>query len=130
MARGGNAPLSFLSPTERAQLAHWQRSTTIPAELAKRGPIILLRADGLARAEMARRLAMGRRIVRTWRKRVLHQRLAGLSDKPGRGRQPRFSPRGGGASGQDGWRAAGSARAFPLPGGWPRTGPATRTRGH
>jgi hypothetical protein len=108
MARGGNSPLSiFLSPTERAQLEYWQRSTTIQAGLAKRGEIILLRADGLALAEMARLLAMGRRIVRTWLTRFLNQRLAGLSDKPGRGRQPLFSPRGGGASGQDGWRAAG-----------------------
>jgi DNA-binding CsgD family transcriptional regulator len=108
MARGGNSPLSiFLSPTERAQLEHWQRSTTIQAGLAKRGQIILLRADGLALAEIARRLAMGRRIVRKGLKRFLNQRLAGLSDQPGRGRQPLFSPRGGGASGQDGLRAAG-----------------------
>jgi DNA-binding CsgD family transcriptional regulator len=108
MARGGKSPFSiFLSPAERAQLEHWQRSTTIQAGLAKRGQIILLRADGLALAEIARRLAMGRRIVRKWLKRFLNQRIAGLSDKPGRGRQPLFSPRGGGASGQDGLRATG-----------------------
>jgi Helix-turn-helix domain len=108
MARGCKSPfIIFLSPAERAQLEHWQRSTTIPAGLAKRGQIILWRADGLALAAMARRLAVGRRIVRKWLKRVLNQRLAGLSDKPGRGRQPVFSPRGGGASGQDGLRAAG-----------------------
>jgi hypothetical protein len=108
MARGCKSPfIIFLSPAERAQLEHWQRSTTIPAGLAKRGQIILLRADGLALAAIARRLAVGRRIVRKWLKRFLNQRLAGLSDKPGRGRQPVFSPRGGGASGQDGLRAAG-----------------------
>jgi DNA-binding CsgD family transcriptional regulator len=108
MARGGNSPfLLLLSSAERAQLAHWQRSTTIQAGLAKRGHIILWRADGLALAEIARRLGGGRRIVRTWLKRFLNQRLAGLSDKPGRGRQPVFSPRGGGTSGQDGLRATG-----------------------
>jgi DNA-binding CsgD family transcriptional regulator len=108
MARGGKSPfMIFLSPAERAQLEHWQRSTTIQAGLAKRGQIILLRADGLALAEIARRLAMGRRIVRKWLKRFLNQRIAGLSDKPGRGRQPLFSPRGGGVSGQDGLRATG-----------------------
>jgi Helix-turn-helix domain len=108
MARGGKSPfIIFLSPAERAQLEHWQRSTTIKAGLAKRGQIILLRADGLALAEIARRLAMGRRIVRKWLKRFLNQRIAGLSDKPGRGRQPLFSPRGRGASGQDGLRATG-----------------------
>jgi hypothetical protein len=130
MARGSTSPfLSLLSPAERAKLAHWQRSTTIPAGLAKRGPISLWRADGLALAELARRLAMGRRIVRPWLKRCLNQRLAGLSDKPGRGRQPMFSPCGGGVSGQEGLRATGYARAFPLPMGWPCTGSATRTRG-
>ena len=93
MARGSNSPLSILlSPTERAHLEHWQRSTTIQAGLVKGGHIILWRADGLALAEMARRLAMGRRIVRKWLKRFLNQRLAGLSDKPSRGRQPLFSP--------------------------------------
>jgi Helix-turn-helix domain len=130
MARGGTSPVIIvLSPAERAPLAHWQGSTTIKAGLAKGGPIIPLRADGLALAEIARRLAMGRRLVRHWRKRFLHQRSAGLSDKPGRGRPPLFSPRGRGTSGQDGLRATGSALAFPLPVGWPRTGPATRTRG-
>ena len=108
MARGCKSPfIIFLSPAERVQLEHWQRSTTIEARLAKRGQIILLRAEGLALAEMARRLGVGRRIVRTWLKRFLNQRLAGLSDKPGRGRQPVFSPRGGGTSGQDGLRATG-----------------------
>jgi hypothetical protein len=100
MARGCISPLIiFLSPVERAQLEHWQRSTTIQAGLAKRRQIILLRADGLALTEIGRRLGMGRRIVRKWLKRFLNQRLAGLSDQPGRGRQPIFSPRGGGASG-------------------------------
>ena len=108
MARGRKSPLRiFLAPAERAQLEHWHRSTTIQAGLAKRGQIILLRADGLALTEIARRLGVGRRIVRKWLKRFLNQRLAGLSDKPGRGRQPVFSPRGGGVSGQDGLRATG-----------------------
>jgi hypothetical protein len=108
MARGCRSPFSiFLSPVERAQLEQWQRSTTIQAGLAKRGQIILLRADGLALTEIARRLGVGRRIIRKWLKRFLNQRLAGLSDKPGRGRQPVFSPRGGGTSGQDGLRATG-----------------------
>jgi hypothetical protein len=107
MARGCKSPLIiFLSPAERAQLEQWQRSTTIQAGLAMRGQIIRLRADGLALTEIARRLAVGRRIVRKWLKRFLNQRLAGLSDKPGRGRRPVFSPRGGGAPSQDGLRAA------------------------
>jgi hypothetical protein len=108
MARGCKSHSTIvLSPVERAQLAHWQRSTTVQAGLATRGQLILWRADGLALTEMARRLGVGWRLVRTWLKRVRKQRLAGLSAKPGRGRQPVFSSRGGSVSGQDGRRATG-----------------------
>jgi hypothetical protein len=103
MARGRKSPyVIFLAPVERAELEHWQRSTTIQAGLATRAKIILLRADGLALSEIAQRLALGRRIVRKWLKRFLNRRLAGLADTPGRGRKPVFSPRGRGASGQAG----------------------------
>ena len=108
MARGRKSPCTiFLAPTERAELEHWQRSTTIPAGLARRAKIILLRADGLALSEIARRLAVGRRVVRKWLHRFINKRIPGLSDKPGRGRQPVFSPRRGGASGRTGLRATG-----------------------
>ncbi len=108
MARGRKSPyVMFLSPAERAELEHWQRSTTIQAGLAKRAQIVLLRAEGLALSEIARRLAVGRRIVRTWLQRFINKRMAGLADKPGRGRQPVFSPRSRRASGQAGLRATG-----------------------
>jgi DNA-binding CsgD family transcriptional regulator len=108
MARGRKSPFHiFLAPAERAQLEHWQRSTTIQAGLAKRAQIILLRAEGLALAEIARRLAVGRRIVRKWLRRFINKRIPGLANKAGRGRKPVFSPHGGGASGQAGLRAAG-----------------------
>jgi|SRR5687768_13027216 hypothetical protein len=108
MVRGRKSPyVIFLSPAERAELEHWQRSTTIQAGLAKRAKIILLRAEGLALSEIARRLAMGRRIVRKWLQRFINQRMRGLSDKPGRGRQPVFSPSGRDPSGQAGLRATG-----------------------
>jgi DNA-binding CsgD family transcriptional regulator len=93
MARGCKSSfIVFLSPAERAQLEHWQRSTTIQAGLAKRAKIILLRAEGLSLSAIARRLELGRRIVRKWVQRFLNQRMAGLADKPGRGREPVFSP--------------------------------------
>jgi helix-turn-helix protein len=108
MARGRKSPyVIFLSPTERAELEHWQRSTTIQAGLARRAKIILLRADGLPLSEIACRLAIGRRIVRKWLRRFINKRLPGLVDKPGRGRQPVFSPRSGRPSGQDGLRETG-----------------------
>lgn len=103
MARGRKSPfVIFLAPAERAELEHWQRSTTIQAGLARRAKVILLRADGLPLSEIARRLGMGRRIVRTWLLRFINKRTAGLADKHGRGRQPVFSPRGRRASGQTG----------------------------
>jgi Homeodomain-like domain len=108
MARGRKSPLRiFLAPAERAQLEHWHRSTTIQAGLAKRAQIILLRAEGLARSKIARRLAVGRRLVRKWLQRFINKRTPGLADKAGRDRKSVFSPRGGGASGQAGLRAAG-----------------------
>ena len=103
MARGRKSPfVMFLAPAERAELAHWQRSTTIQAGLARRATIILLRAEGLPLSEIARRLAMGRRIVRKWLQRFINKRMAGLADKRGRGRQPVFSPRHRRASRQTG----------------------------
>jgi DNA-binding CsgD family transcriptional regulator len=108
MARGRKSPfIVLLAPAERAQLEHWQRSTTIQAGLAKRAHIVLLRAEGLALSEIARRLRVGRRIVRKWLQRFLNKRMPGLSDKPGRGRRPVFSPRSGDPSGQAGLRATG-----------------------
>ena len=121
MARGRKSPyILFLAPVERAELERWQRSTTIPAGLAKRATIILLRVEGLALSAIARRLEVGRRIVRKWVQRFLKRRIPGLSDKPGRGRRPVFSPRSGGASGQAGLRAPGSPRPLPLAVGLPR----------
>lgn len=107
MAYGRKSPyIVTLSQDERTELERWQRATTIQAGLAKRAKVILLRAEGHPLSAIARRLEMGRRIVRKWITRFLLHRIAGLSDKPGRGRQPVFSPRGGRPSGQDGVRAA------------------------
>jgi hypothetical protein len=108
MARGRKSPyLIFLAPVERAALERWQRSTTISVGLAKRAKIILLRAEGLSLSAIARRLEVGRRIVRKWVQRFLSKRISGLVDKPGRGRRPVFSPRSRRAAGQAGLRATG-----------------------
>jgi transposase len=93
MAYGRQSPYHIsLSPTERAELERWQRATTIQAGLAKRAKIIRLHAEGHALMAIARRLEVGRRIVRKRGTRFLKHRIAGLSDKAGRGRQPVFSP--------------------------------------
>ena len=90
---GRHSPLVVvLSPEERQELQHWQRSTSTPAGLVRRAGAILLVSEGLCLSEVARRIGMGRRIVRKWATRFIKDRLAGLSDKPGRGRKPHFSP--------------------------------------
>ena len=82
MARDRKSPfLIFLLPAERAELEHWQHSTTIQAGLARRAKIILSRAAGLPLANIARRLAMGRRIVRKWLQRFINKHMPGLADK-------------------------------------------------
>lgn len=130
MARGRRSPFTIiLAPAERAQLEYWQRSTTILAGLAKRAHIVLWRAEGLALSEIARLVGLGRRIVRKWLQRFINQRIPRLSDKPGRGRRPVFSPRRGGPSCQAGLRATGYARPLPLTVGLPGTGAPTGTRG-
>lgn len=103
MHRGRQSPyVVLLSCEERAELERWHRSTTIRSGLATRAQIVLLRAEGFALSEIARRLDIGRRIVRKWVSRFETGRLPGLYDKAGRGRRSVFSPGSGGASGQVG----------------------------
>src|SRR5207244_9627312 len=61
-----------------------------------RAKIVLLAAEGLENAEIARRLDTTREAVSRWRKRFYDERLQGLEDRPRAGRPRRFSPRGGG----------------------------------
>ena len=90
MARGRKTTLKIhLTPEERRTLMSWQRSTTIPAGLAKRSRIILLLADGEAISHIALIVGISRRFVYKWVSRFLAYRLDGLVDKAGRGRKAR-----------------------------------------
>src|SRR5919206_4546339 len=90
MARGRTTSLAIrLTPMERQTLQAWQRATTIPAGLARRGRIILLMADRIPIAHIAATVGISRRFVYKWVQRFLHEGLEGLTDKPGRGRRPR-----------------------------------------
>lgn len=123
MARGRKSSLRILlSSEERATLEHWQRSTTIAAGLARRGKIILLLAAGHSQSDVAGAVGVQRTVVRKWAKRFLAQRLAGLSDAPGRGAKGGFPPGGRHPRGTPGLRAAGPGRPQPLPVGLHRTG--------
>ena len=62
------------------------RSQTVPASAAQRARIVLLAADGVPNAEIARRVGVSRPTVVGWRQRYLDQGLQGLDDhdRPGR----------------------------------------------
>ena len=57
-----------------------------------RAKAILLAAEGLQNKQIGDRLQMPRQIISKWRKRFFDERLAGLQDRPRRGRPGRFSP--------------------------------------
>jgi hypothetical protein len=86
MVRGRSTSLTIrLTPAERQTLRAWQRATTIPAGLARRGRIILLMADQIPIARIAATVGISRRFVYKWVRRFLEKGLEGLADKPGRG---------------------------------------------
>ena len=86
MARGHKTSLTIdLTLEERQMLLAWQQSTTIRAGYARRGRIILLVAEGMAISHIADTVGIGRRFVYKWAKRFLHERVAGLTDRQGRG---------------------------------------------
>ena len=92
MARGRITSFMVrLTPADRRTLLAWQRSTTIPAGVARRGRIILLLANGVTITDIAATVGMSRRHTYKWIQRFVQEGLEGLQDKPGRGR--RSNPR-------------------------------------
>jgi DNA invertase Pin-like site-specific DNA recombinase len=88
MARGRTTSLTIrLTPAERQTLLAWQRSTTIPAGLARRGRILILRADGVSITTIAITVGISRRFVYKWVQRFQQVGLVGLAVRPGRGRR-------------------------------------------
>ena len=86
MVQGRKTSLTIrLTPTERQTLMAWQRSTAVPAGLARRGRIILLLAEQMPIVEIAATVGISRRFVYKWVHRFLQEGLAGLANKPGRG---------------------------------------------
>ncbi len=105
--RGRKSALTIvLTPADRAEIERWQRATTGPAGLARRGRALLLLEQARTLKDTAARCGLSVRHVRKWAKRYRLHGLAGLRDKPRPGRKPVFSPRGGAPHGQDGLRAA------------------------
>jgi len=91
----------ILASEERSYLEQQIRSRRVSLGLARRCRAVLGVADGLPLVEVARLVDLTEKHVRKWVQRFLKDRLPGLRDRPGRGRKPVFSPRGGDARGED-----------------------------
>ena len=85
-----------LTDPEREVLEHLARSYTLPYWQVMRAQMVLMAAQGMRNDQIAARLCCGREVVSQWRKRFFEQRLAGLEDRPRRGRPPTFPPSGPG----------------------------------
>lgn len=84
-----------LPPEERQSLEAVARRYTVPYCHVLRAKIVLLAAAGWENKAIGERLDTPRQIVRKWRRRYLEEGLAGLEERPRRGRPRRFPPRSG-----------------------------------
>jgi hypothetical protein len=101
------APLKVVVDREqRMVLDDIARAMVLPYRDVIRARTILMLADGVSQAEVARRVGLRRRIVRKWAERFVERGLLGLEDAPRSGRPPRFSPDRGDSPGQTRLRAA------------------------
>ena len=85
-----------LAEEEQRILEARARKYTLPYREVLRAQMVLLAAQGLRNDEIAARLNTRREVVSQWRKRFFEQGLAGLEERPRRGRPPTFPPRGAG----------------------------------
>ena len=76
----------MLRAGDEPRLTAMARSQTVTAAAAQRARIVLLAADGVPNAEIARRVGVTRPTVVGWRQRYLESGISGLSDldRPGR----------------------------------------------
>jgi transposase len=77
-----------LGPQEKETLETLMRSRTVPAGIYQRACIILWSSEGQTPSEIAARLGHKFDNVVKWVRRFNEQGLAGLEEKPGRGRKP------------------------------------------
>jgi len=107
MAQGRKTQLRVIPSREhRRVLQSWQRATTFPTGVARRGRLILLLAHGASVSDAGRQAGMARRLVYKWAERFRQEGPSGLFDRPRPGRPPSFSPRGAGSRRPDRVRAA------------------------
>ena len=82
MPRGRKTALSVqLTPAQRQTLLAWQRSTAIPAGLARRGRMVVLLAERMTIADIVKTVGISRRFVYKWVQRFVAQGVEGLYEK-------------------------------------------------
>jgi len=82
----------ILARKEKEILEAITRKYTSPYRDVMRSKVVLLAAQGFRNKEIGERLDLPRQIVSKWRKRFFDERLAGLQERPRRGRPRDFSP--------------------------------------
>jgi transposase len=75
---------------DRQRLADLARLPSVPSGLAKRARIVLLAADGVPNAQIARAVGVSRPTVIGWRDRYRQGGIKGLEDEPRPGRPPQI----------------------------------------
>ena len=83
-----------LTPDEKTRLESIARKYTSSYYCVVRAKVVLLAAQKIDNKEIGERLELPRQVVSKWRKRFFEEGLAGLEDRPRRGRPPVFSPCG------------------------------------
>ena len=85
------APALILREGDRERLAELARLPSVPSGLAKRARMVLLAADGMPNAQIARAAGVSRPTVIGWRDRYQQGGIAALEDEPRSGRPPQIS---------------------------------------
>ena len=82
MPRGRKTSLTIhLTPAQRQTLLTWQRSTSVPAGVARRARVILLLVDGITITDIAMKVGMSRQKVYKWIQRFVQEGVEGLTDR-------------------------------------------------
>jgi transposase len=75
---------------DRERLTDLARRPSVASGLAKRARMVLLAADGMPNAQIAREMGVSRPTVIGWRDRYAHGGIKALEDEPRSGRPPRI----------------------------------------
>lgn len=81
-----------LTREQRRSLEAIARTYTSQYRDVVRAKVVLYASQGLSNQQIAERLDLPRQIVSKWRKRFAQEGMAGLEERPRRGRPAVFSP--------------------------------------